>query len=42
MTVLKITFLGGVETAIKSWFAVVGANDSVLGLLPLFKQYFML
>ena len=33
MVCLKVTFLEEVETAIKSWFAVMGANDSILGFL---------
>lgn len=39
---LKVTFLREDETAIKSWFAVLGVNDSIVGLLFLFlkKQFF--
>ena len=33
---LKVTFLGEVEIAIKSWFAVMGASDCILDLLFLF------
>lgn len=33
---LKDTFLEKAEIAIKSWFAVVGANNSILDLLFLF------
>ena len=36
---LKVTFLGEVETASKSWFAVVEANDSILGLLFRFISF---
>lgn len=28
---LKVTLLEEAETAVKSWFAVVGANDSIWG-----------
>lgn len=31
-----VTFLGEIETVIRSWFDVVGANDSIWGLLFLF------
>lgn len=31
-----VTFLGGAETSIKSWFVVLRASDSALGLLFLF------
>lgn len=34
----KVPLLGEVETAVKSWFAVMGENDSILGLLFLFQQ----
>ena len=34
----KAPFLGEVETAIKSWFAVVGVNDFILALLFLFNK----
>lgn len=36
LIVLQVTFLEGVKTAIKAWFAVMGVNDSILGLLLLF------
>ena len=35
---LKVTFLGELETATKSWFAVMGANDSILDLLFLLNK----
>lgn len=29
----KVTFLGLAETVLESWFATLGGNDSILGLL---------
>ena len=37
---LKVTFLGKVEMAMKSWFTLLGLNDSILNLQIFFVVFF--